>query len=30
MNAHAPTEDKTDGTKDSFYVKLEHVFDQVP
>jgi hypothetical protein len=28
LNAHAPTEDKDDDTKDSFYKKLEQVFDQ--
>jgi hypothetical protein len=26
LNVHAPTEDKTDGVKDSFYEKLERVF----
>jgi hypothetical protein len=26
LNVHAPTEDKTDDTKDRFYEKLEHVF----
>jgi hypothetical protein len=27
---HAPTEDKDDVTKDSFYEELEQVFDQFP
>jgi len=27
---HAPNEDKSDDTKDSFYEKLEHVFNQFP
>jgi hypothetical protein len=27
MNIHAPTEDKTDDVKDSFYEELERVFD---
>jgi hypothetical protein len=27
---HAPTEDKCDDTKDSFYEELEGVFDQFP
>jgi hypothetical protein len=26
LNIHAPTEDKTDDLKDSFYKELEHVF----
>jgi hypothetical protein len=30
LNVHAPTEDKTDGVKDSFYGELEHVFDKFP
>jgi hypothetical protein len=25
---HAPPEDKSDDTKDSFYEELDHVFDQ--
>jgi hypothetical protein len=25
---HAPTEDKSDDTRDSFYKELEHVFSQ--
>jgi hypothetical protein len=29
-NVHAPTEDKCDDTKDSFYEELEGVFDQFP
>jgi hypothetical protein len=29
LNVHAPTEDKTDGTKDSFFEELEHVFDKL-
>jgi hypothetical protein len=28
LNVHAPTEDKTDGVKDSFYEELERVFDK--
>jgi hypothetical protein len=27
LNVHAPTEDKTDDVKDSFYEEFEHVFD---
>jgi len=30
LNVHAPTEDKSDDTKDSFYEELEHVFNQFP
>jgi hypothetical protein len=30
LNVHAPTEDKTDDMKDSFYEELEHVFDKFP
>jgi hypothetical protein len=30
LNVHAPTEDKTDDVKDSFYVELECVFDKFP
>jgi hypothetical protein len=30
LNVRAPTEDKRDDTKDSFYEELEHVFDQFP
>jgi hypothetical protein len=30
LNVHAPTEDKTDDVKDSFYEGLEHVFDKFP
>jgi hypothetical protein len=30
LNVHAPTEDKTDGVKDSFYEELEFVFDKFP
>jgi hypothetical protein len=30
LNVHAPTEDKTDFVKDSFYEELERVFDKVP
>jgi hypothetical protein len=26
LNGHAPTEDKIDDMKDSFYEELEHVF----
>jgi hypothetical protein len=28
LNMHAPTKDKSDETKHSFYDELEHVFDQ--
>jgi hypothetical protein len=28
LNVHAPTEDKTDDVKDSFYEKLERVLDK--
>jgi hypothetical protein len=28
LNIHAPTEDKTDDVKDSFYKELERVFDK--
>jgi hypothetical protein len=27
LNTHAPTEDKIEDVKDSFYEELEHVFD---
>jgi hydroxypyruvate isomerase len=30
LNIHAPTEDKTDDVKDSFYEKLERVYDKFP
>jgi exonuclease III len=30
LNVHAPTEDKTDEVKDSFYEELERVFDRFP
>jgi hypothetical protein len=30
LNVHAPTEDKTDDAKDSFYEELEHIFDKFP
>jgi exonuclease III len=30
LNVHAPTEDKDDDVKDSFYEELEQVFDQYP
>jgi hypothetical protein len=30
LNVHAPTEDKTDDVKDSFYEELECVFDKCP
>jgi hypothetical protein len=30
LNVHAPTEDKTDEVKDSFYGELERVFDRLP
>jgi hypothetical protein len=29
-NVHAPTEDKTDDVKDSFYEELQFVFDKFP
>jgi hypothetical protein len=28
LNAHAPTEDKIDNVKDSFYEELERVFEK--
>jgi hypothetical protein len=30
LNVHAPTEDKTDEVKNSFYDELERVFDKFP
>jgi exonuclease III len=30
LNVHAPTEDKDDDTKDSFYEELEEASDQFP
>jgi exonuclease III len=30
LNVHAPTEDKTDDVKDTFYEELERVFDKFP
>jgi hypothetical protein len=30
LNVHAPTEDKTDDVKDSFYEELERVFGKFP
>jgi hypothetical protein len=30
LNVHAPTEDKDDDTKDSFYEEIEQVLDQFP
>jgi hypothetical protein len=30
LNVYAPTEDKDDDIKDSFYKELEQVFDQFP
>jgi hypothetical protein len=30
LNVHAPTEDKTDDVKDSFYEELECIFDKFP
>jgi hypothetical protein len=30
MNVYAPTEDKTDDVKESFYEELERVFDKFP
>jgi hypothetical protein len=30
LNVHAPTEDKIDDVKDSFYEELERIFDKFP
>jgi hypothetical protein len=30
LNVHAPTEDKIEDMKDSFYEELEHVFETLP
>jgi hypothetical protein len=30
LTVHAPTEDKTDDVKDSFYEELDRVFDKFP
>jgi exonuclease III len=30
LNVHAPTEDKIDDIKDSFYEELERAFDKLP
>jgi hypothetical protein len=30
LNVHAPTEDRTDDVKDSFYEELERMFDKFP
>jgi len=30
LKAHAPTEEKSDDSKDSFYEELEQVFDHFP
>jgi hypothetical protein len=30
LNVHAPSEDKSDDSKDSFYGELEHVLDNFP
>jgi hypothetical protein len=30
LNVHAPTEDKNDDKKDSFYEEIEQVFNQFP
>jgi hypothetical protein len=30
LGAHATTEDKSDGSKDSFYMKLQQVFNHFP
>jgi len=30
VNVHAPSEEKSDESKDSFYEELEQVFDQFP
>jgi len=30
LNVHAPSEDKSDDSKESFYEELEQVFDHIP
>jgi hypothetical protein len=30
LNVHAPTEDKIDDVKDTFYEEIERVFDKFP
>ena len=30
LNVHAPSEEKTDSSKDSFYEELDQVFDHFP
>ena len=30
LNVHAPSEEKSDNSKDSFYEELEQVFDHFP
>jgi len=30
LNVHAPSEDKSDDSKDSFYEELEQVFNHIP
>jgi len=30
LNVHAPTEDKSDNTKNNFYEELERILDQFP
>jgi len=30
VNVHAPSEEKSEESKDSFYEELEHVFDHFP
>ena len=30
LNVHAPSEDKDDDNKDSFYEEIEYLFDQLP
>jgi hypothetical protein len=30
LNVHTPNEDKSDDSKDSFYVELEQVYDHFP
>jgi len=30
LNVHAPSEEKSDDSKDSFYEELEQVFDHLP
>ena len=30
LNVHAPSEEKSDDSKDSFYFELEHIFHNFP